>query len=95
MILTNLSGLTYCLAKRRESITQEIFARMNRYNFAEMMTSHVIISGMDIFQAEFFSVLFAIRFFLACTKKNGTDCSPMPFRVHKFTLFCLLNLFGA
>lgn len=37
-------GLTNFHAKRRESVTQEIFARMIMYNFTEMMTSHVIIS---------------------------------------------------
>ncbi len=37
-------GLTNFHAKRRESVTQEIFARMIMYNFAEMMTSHVVIS---------------------------------------------------
>ncbi|WP_423250184.1 transposase [Paenibacillus thiaminolyticus] len=36
-------GLTNFHAKKRESITQEIFARMILYNFAEMMTSHVVI----------------------------------------------------
>ncbi|WP_091235234.1 transposase [Fontibacillus panacisegetis] len=40
-------GLTNFHAKRRESITQEIFARMIMYNFAEMMTSYVVISQMD------------------------------------------------
>jgi hypothetical protein len=40
-------GLTNFHAKRQESITQEIFARMIMYNFAEMITSHVVISQMD------------------------------------------------
>ncbi|MGO4544166.1 transposase [Paenibacillus sp. 2TAB23] len=40
-------GLTNFQEKRRESITQEIFARMILYNFAEMMTSHIIISQMN------------------------------------------------
>ncbi len=40
-------GLTNFHAKRRESITQEIFERMIMYNFAEMRTSHVVISQMD------------------------------------------------
>ncbi|MFM9282476.1 IS4 family transposase [Paenibacillus jiagnxiensis] len=40
-------GLTNFHAKKQESITQEIFARMIMYNFAEMMTSHVVISQMD------------------------------------------------
>jgi len=40
-------GLTSFHAKKQESIIQEIFARMIMYNFAEMMTSHVVISRMD------------------------------------------------
>lgn len=40
-------GLTNFHAKRQESIAQEIFARMILYNFAEMITSHVVISQMD------------------------------------------------
>lgn len=40
-------GLTNFHAKKRESITQEIFAGMILYIFAEMMTSHVVISQMD------------------------------------------------
>ena len=40
-------GLTNFHAKKREFITQEIFARMIMYNFAEMITSHVVISQMD------------------------------------------------
>jgi len=40
-------GLTSFHAKRRESVIQEIFARMILYNFTEMMTSHVVISKKD------------------------------------------------
>ncbi|MGG1556532.1 IS4 family transposase, partial [Paenibacillus ferrarius] len=40
-------GLTNFHAKKQESIAQEIFARMIMYNFAEMMTSHVVISQME------------------------------------------------
>lgn len=40
-------GLTNFHAKRREFIIQEVFARMIMYNFAEMMTSHVVISQMN------------------------------------------------
>ncbi|WP_143810311.1 transposase [Paenibacillus sp. MY03] len=40
-------GLTSFHAKKQAFITQEIFARMIMYNFAEMMTSHVVISQMD------------------------------------------------
>src|SRR5690606_34934969 len=41
-------GLTSFHSKRQESIIQEIFARMIMYNFAQMITSHVVISQMDI-----------------------------------------------
>ncbi|MBU5674793.1 IS4 family transposase, partial [Paenibacillus brevis] len=40
-------GLTNFHAKKQESIVQEIFARMIMYNFAEMITSHVVISQID------------------------------------------------
>jgi len=40
-------GLTNFHAKKQESIFQEIFARLIMYNFAEMITSHVVISQMD------------------------------------------------
>lgn len=40
-------GLTSFHAKKRTFIVQEIYARMILYNFAEMMTSHVVISQMD------------------------------------------------
>jgi hypothetical protein len=37
-------GLVNFHAKKREYIVQEIFARLIMYNFAEMITSHVVIS---------------------------------------------------
>ncbi len=40
-------GLTNFHAKKQESIIQEIFAKMIMYNFAEMITSHVVISQTD------------------------------------------------
>jgi hypothetical protein len=40
-------GLVNFHAKKREFIVQEIFARIIMYNFAEMITSHVIISQAD------------------------------------------------
>jgi hypothetical protein len=40
-------GLTSFHAKKQAFIAQEIYARMILYNFAEMMTSHVVISQMD------------------------------------------------
>lgn len=60
-------GLTNFHAKRRESITQEIFARMLMYNFAEMMTSHVVISQMDkqhLYQVNFTVAVYVCRHFL-------------------------------
>lgn len=40
-------GLTNFHAKKQEFIIQEVFAKMIMYNFAEMITSHVVISQMD------------------------------------------------
>ncbi|MFC0393410.1 transposase [Paenibacillus mendelii] len=60
-------GLTSFHAKRRESITQEIFARMIMYNFAERMTSHVVISQMDkrhTYQVNFTVAVHVCRHFL-------------------------------
>lgn len=60
-------GLTNFHAKKRASITQEVFARMIMYNFAEMMTSHVVISQMDtryVYQANFTVAVHVCRRFL-------------------------------
>ncbi|MBO9606838.1 MAG: IS4 family transposase, partial [Paenibacillaceae bacterium] len=46
---------------------QEVFARMIMYNFAEMMTSHVVISQMDtryVYQANFTVAVHVCRRFL-------------------------------
>jgi hypothetical protein len=40
-------GLTSFHSKKREYIVQEVFARIIMYNFAEMITSHVVISQAD------------------------------------------------
>jgi len=40
-------GLTHFHAKKQEFIAQEIFARIIMYNFAEIITSHVVISQSD------------------------------------------------
>ena len=40
-------GLNNFHAKKQESILQEIFARIIMYNFAEIITSHVVISQAD------------------------------------------------
>jgi hypothetical protein len=40
-------GLTSFHAKKRDFISQEVFARLLMYNFTEMVTSHVVISQAD------------------------------------------------
>ena len=40
-------GLLHFHAKKVENITQEIFARLIMYNFAELITSHVIIQKLN------------------------------------------------
>lgn len=60
-------GLTHFHAKKQASITQEIFARMIMYNFAEMMTSHVVISQKDkrcSYQVNFTVAVYVCRHFL-------------------------------
>ena len=60
-------GLTNFHAKRQESIAQEIFARLIMYNFAEMITSHVVISHKDKrhqYQVNFTVAVHVCRHFL-------------------------------
>jgi len=60
-------GLTNFHAKKQESITQEVFARMILYNFAEMITSHVVISQKDkrhLYQVNFTVAVHVCRHFL-------------------------------
>jgi hypothetical protein len=69
-------GLTSFHAKKQESIIQEIFARMIMYNFAEMMTSHVVISQMDKrhhYQVNFTVAVHVCRHFL-----RSKDDEPPP-----------------
>ncbi len=69
-------GLTSFHAKKQESIIQEIFARMIMYNFAEMMTSHVVISQMDKrhhYQVNFTVAVHVCRHFL-----RSRDDEPPP-----------------
>ncbi|MGG1553751.1 IS4 family transposase [Paenibacillus ferrarius] len=66
-------GLTNFHAKRRESVIQEIFARMIMYNFTEMMTSHVVISHMHKrhqYQVNFTVAVHVCRHFLR-SSDNG------------------------
>ncbi|AIQ70276.1 IS4 family transposase [Paenibacillus graminis] len=69
-------GLTNFHAKRRESVIQEIFARMIMYNFAEMMTSHVVISqkaNQHHYQVNFTVAVHVCRHFL-----RSRDVGPPP-----------------
>nr|WP_283214804.1 transposase [Paenibacillus sp. HWE-109] len=69
-------GLTSFHAKKQEFIIQEIFARMIMYNFAEMMTSHVVISQMDKrhhYQVDFTVAVHVCRHFL-----RSKDNEPPP-----------------
>jgi hypothetical protein len=60
-------GLNNFHAKKREHIVQEIFARIIMYNFAEMVTSHVVISQTDTkheYQVNFTVAIHICRQFL-------------------------------
>jgi hypothetical protein len=69
-------GLTSFHAKKQEFIIQEVFARMIMYNFAEMMTSHVVISQMDKrhhYQVNFTVAVHVCRHFL---RSKGDEPPP-------------------
>ncbi len=60
-------GLTSFHSKRRELIVQEVFARIIMHNFAEMITSHVVIShgGLKlVYQVNFTVAIHICRYFL-------------------------------
>jgi hypothetical protein len=60
-------GLSYFHSKQRERIEQEIFARIIMYNFAEMITMHVVISQTDnkhIYQVNFTVAIHICKHFL-------------------------------
>lgn len=62
-------GLVNFHAKKREYIIQEIFARLTMYNFAEMITSHVVIQQTDTkhaYQVNFTVAIHICRHFLRC-----------------------------
>jgi hypothetical protein len=70
-------GLTSFHAKKQEFITQEIFARMVMYNFAEMITSHVVISQMDkrhLYQVNFTVAVHVCRRFLRSRDNEPSLC---------------------
>ena len=68
-------GLLNFHSKKREHIEQEVFARIIMYNFAEMITSHVVISQADtkyIYQVNFTIAIHVCRQFLrACFWNNA------------------------
>jgi hypothetical protein len=60
-------GLNCLHSKKREYIIQEIFARIIMYNFAEMITSHVVVSHSNtkhIYQVNFTIAIHICRQFL-------------------------------
>ena len=60
-------GLIAFHSRKREHIAQEIFARIIMYNFAEMITSHVVISQADTkhaYQVNFTVAIHICRHFL-------------------------------
>jgi hypothetical protein len=60
-------GLTSFHSKKREHIAQEVFARIIMYNFAEMITSHVVISQSHTkhnYQVNFTMAIHICRHFL-------------------------------
>jgi hypothetical protein len=60
-------GLINFHAKKREFIIQEIFARIIMYNFAEMITAHVVISQANTkhsYQVNFTTAIYICRHFL-------------------------------
>ncbi len=62
-------GLVNFHAKKRAYIVQEIFARLTMYNFAEMITSHVVIQQKDTkhaYQVNFTVAIHICRRFLRC-----------------------------
>lgn len=68
-------GLLNFHSKKRECIEQEVFARIIMYNFAEMITSRVIISQTDtkhVYQVNFATAIHICRQFLrACFWNNA------------------------
>lgn len=68
--LKYIIGLVNFHAKKRDFITQEIFARLIMYNFTEMITSRVVISLADtkhIYQVNFSVAVAVCRRFLRRT----------------------------
>jgi hypothetical protein len=75
--LKNAVGLTHFHAKKVEYIVQEIYAKMIMYNFAEMITLHVVIQHSDaqhLYQVNFTVAIHICRhFFRSCNNAFSTD----------------------
>lgn len=62
-------GLVNFHSKKREHVIQEVFAKIIMHNFAEMITSHVVISQTGIkhvYQVNFTVAIHICRRFLSC-----------------------------
>jgi len=62
-------GLTCFHAKKVESITQEIFARLIMYNFCELITMHVVIQQKETkhsYQVNFTRAIQVCRYYFRC-----------------------------
>jgi hypothetical protein len=69
-------GLTSFHAKKQEYIIQEIFARIIMYNFALMITSHVIISQTDT--RHFYQVNFTVAIHICRNFLRSWNNAPPP-----------------
>lgn len=67
-------GLTSFHSKRRELIAQEVYARIIMHNFAEMITSHVVISqggSKHAYQVNFTAAIHICRYFLRLRPRSN------------------------
>ena len=65
--LKHTVGLMNFHTTKKDCVIQEIYARMIMYNFAEMITSHVVVSQADTkhsYQVNFTMALYICRHFL-------------------------------
>jgi hypothetical protein len=70
------AGLVNLHSKKREYIVQEVYARIIMYNFAEMITSHVIISKHDTKHA--YKVNFSVALHVCKSFLRSLDNIPPP-----------------
>ena len=82
-------GLTAFHSKKREHIVQEVFARIIMYNFAEMITSHVVISQADTrhaYQVNFTIAIHICRHFLRLWFRNNAPPTDVEALIRKYIL---------